>query len=229
MSKVILINGASRGIGHELVLQFSKNQENRIIALGRNVKKMQQSFAGLNNVQIFSLDLEKSIPPQLDSWVDAFSEINVLINNAGFLVKNDFKDLRIEDFKACMQVNFFGQIELIHCLLEKLEKGSSHVVNISSMGAFQGSVKFPGLTAYAASKSAIVNFTEVFSQEFSNSKIRMNCLCLGAVQTEMLEEAFPGYKAPVSAKEMASFIMNFALNSGAFLNGKIIPVSSSTP
>jgi 3-oxoacyl-[acyl-carrier protein] reductase len=57
----------------------------------------------------------------------------------------------------------------------------------------------------------------------------MNCLCLGAAQTEMLQEAFPGYEAPVSSSEMAEFIVDFAMNAQRWIKGKIIPVSLSTP
>jgi short-subunit dehydrogenase len=128
-----------------------------------------------------------------------------------------------------MRVNFFAQVALIQKLLPSIVKGKGHVVNISSMGAFQGSMKFPELTAYASSKAAIANFTEVFAEEYKDQEIWMNCLCLGAVQTEMLEEAFPGYQAPIDAKGMAAFIVDFALNRFPFFNGKIIPVSTSTP
>ena len=108
-------------------------------------------------------------------------------------------------------------------------RGHAHVVNISTMGAVQGSVKFPGLTAYASSKAALCTFTEVFAEEFKAETIRMNCLCLGAVNTEMLQQAFPGYEASTSPKEMASFVVNFALKAGLLMNGKIVSVSSSTP
>jgi short-subunit dehydrogenase len=97
------------------------------------------------------------------------------------------------------------------------------------MGAFQGSAKFPELAAYASSKTALCNFTEVYAEENKDGNIQMNCLCLGAVQTEMLAEAFPGYIAKISAEEMADFISDFAINKGLFFNGKIIPVSNSTP
>ncbi|MFM7388889.1 MAG: SDR family NAD(P)-dependent oxidoreductase, partial [Bacteroidota bacterium] len=128
-----------------------------------------------------------------------------------------------------IQVNFLGPVALIKALHSKLSEGKAHVVNISTMGAYQGSVKFPELTAYAASKAALTNFTEVFAEEQKATGIRMNCLCLGAVNTEMLNEAFPGYQAPTSAEEMAKYIAEFTLNSGNLFNGKIIPVSSSTP
>jgi NAD(P)-dependent dehydrogenase (short-subunit alcohol dehydrogenase family) len=97
------------------------------------------------------------------------------------------------------------------------------------MGGFQGTVKFAGLTAYSTSKAALCSFTELFAEEYKESTIKMNCLCLGAAQTEMLEEAFPGYQAPVSAEKMAEFIADFALKGHQWMNGKIIPVSLSTP
>ena len=97
------------------------------------------------------------------------------------------------------------------------------------MGGFQGSIKFPGLAAYSTSKAAICSFTELFAEEYKDSGISMNCLCLGAVQTEMLQEAFPGYEAPMNPEEMAEFICEFTLNAHRWMNGKVIPVSLSTP
>jgi NAD(P)-dependent dehydrogenase (short-subunit alcohol dehydrogenase family) len=97
------------------------------------------------------------------------------------------------------------------------------------MGGFQGSVKFKGLSYYSASKAAISCLTECLANEFSESRISVNCLALGAVQTEMLNEAFPGYKAPVEAHEMAEFISEFALSGHKFFNGKILPVAVGTP
>ena len=80
-----------------------------------------------------------------------------------------------------------------------------------------------------ALKAAVCSFTELFYEEHKDSKVKMNCLCLGAVQTEMLAQAFPGYQAPTTPIEMAKYIANFAEHSGQLLNGKIIPVSASNP
>jgi len=82
---------------------------------------------------------------------------------------------------------------------------------------------------YAASKGALAILTECMAEELKGRNIKANCLALGAVQTEMLAEAFPGYEAPVKPNEMASFIKNFALNGHHVYNGKILPVSLSTP
>ena len=123
----------------------------------------------------------------------------------------------------------FIALEITKLSIPYLNKTNSHIVNISSMGGFQGSAKFPGLTAYSSAKAALCAFTEVFAEEYKDSSIKMNCLCLGAVQTKMLEKAFPGFKAEISPKEMGSYIFDFARKQGRFLNGKIIPVSLSTP
>ena len=104
-----------------------------------------------------------------------------------------------------------------------------HVLNITSMGGIQGSTKFPGLSAYSSSKGALIILTELLAQEFKESGPSFNALALGAVQTEMLEEAFPGYQAPVSAAQMAQYVIEFAMIGNQFYNGKVLPISSSTP
>ena len=129
-----------------------------------------------------------------------------------------------------VRVNFLGSVKFIQVLLPKLGgKKVSHVINIGSMGGFQGSSKFPGLSVYSASKAALASITECLATEFYDRNIRFNCLALGAVQTEMLTEAFPGYKAPVSPESMAEYIVEFGLNGHKFFNGKVLPVSLIDP
>ena len=106
---------------------------------------------------------------------------------------------------------------------------AGHVVTISSIGGIQGSSKFSGLSAYSSSKGAVITLSELLAEEYKESGPSFNVLALGAVQTEMLEEAFPGYKAPLTADEMASYIYDFSLKANKFYNGKILQVSSSTP
>jgi len=112
--------------------------------------------------------------------------------------------------------------------LPYLPKGS-HVVTISSMGGVQGTMKFAGLSAYSSSKGAVITLSELLSEEYKDRGIAFNVLALGSVQTEMLAEAFPGYQAPVSAAEMATYIFDFTLTGHKFYNGKVLPVSSTTP
>jgi len=226
--KNIVITGTSRGIGFELVSIFAK-MGHQVLALSRNEEPVKN--LGLENVHAFSFDItkedsllkaEKYISDNWDSRVD------VLINNAGALLNKPFKDSKYQDFSKIYKVNVFGVAEVTRKLLPFMNS-ESHVLNISSMGGIQGSMKFPGLAAYSSSKAALLTLTELLAEEYKENGPSFNALALGAVQTEMLEEAFPGYKAPVSAEEMAQYIADISLNGHKFYNGKILQVSNSTP
>ena len=227
MNKTIVVVGASRGIGKALVELLAKNKEFIIYALSRNIEQLTANFKGCKNVISAKFDLEHSVEQQLQTIFSDKPQIDILINNAGWLVNKSFEKITHEEFTKSYQINVIGVMETCQFFLPLMKKG--HIVNISSMGGFQGSLKFPGLAAYSSSKAALCNFTELFAEEYKNTGLRINCLCLGSVQTEMLEEAFPGYKAVVSPKEMAIYIIDFALTKSAWMNGKIIPVSLTTP
>lgn len=222
-----VILGTSRGIGKEIVLQLAKNPENTIHALSRNNCS---EFDQLSNVHFHAFDLNSNTVRENATAIFAeIGTIDYMVNNAGKLISKPFLELTSEDIQSCYQTNVIGVMQTVQAAVPFLVKGGAHVVNISSMGGFQGSVKFAGLSAYSTSKAAICSFTELFSEEYKDSKIAMNCLCLGAVQTEMLAEAFPGYEAPHQPNEMAAFILDFLLNGHRFYRGKILPVSISTP
>lgn len=226
--KVIVVLGASRGIGAATVQLLAKNFDHEILALSRNGAKMQEQFGALSNVHSYAFDLAGTdVREKAEQIFSRYDKIDILINNAGTLVNKPFTELTHDDIASSYQVNVIGVMEVTQAAVGKMTE--AHIVNISSVGGFQGSVKFPGLSAYSTSKAALCSFTELFAEEYKNTSIKMNCLCLGAVQTEMLEEAFPGYEAPLSAEEMAEYIVDFSLNANKWLNGKIIPVSLSTP
>lgn len=225
--KNVIITGTSRGIGFELAQLFAKNNYH-VLALSRNSEPLKK--LNLKNISTISVDLLKEEDlKKVTSFVsENWKSVDILINNAGKLISKPFNQLSTNDFLEVYQVNVFAVAELTKQVLPFLSKGS-HVVNISSIGGVQGSMKFPGLAAYSSSKGALLTLTEVLAEEYKEAQISFNVLALGAVQTEMLEEAFPGYKAPVSAKEMSNYIYNFAINGHKFQNGKIIQVSSTTP
>lgn len=227
MSKHIIITGTSRGIGFEMVKQLSK-QGHHILALSRNeapVKALK-----LKNVTTFPFDLGDAYAyKKVEDFISStWHHVDVLINNAGMLLNKPFAETNISDFEEVYKTNVFGVAELTRIVLPFMRK-EGHVVTISSMGGVQGSMKFPGLAAYSSSKGAVVTLTELLAEEYKDSGISFNVLALGAVQTEMLEEAFPDYKAPTSAVDMATYISDFALNGNKFYNGKLLQVSNSTP
>lgn len=223
-SKNIIVTGASRGIGFELVKQLS-SEGHKVLALSRNVN----SLKNLSSTEL-SIDIsqEKDLMRVKEFVETQWDHIDILIHNAGRLVNKPFAETTTEDFLEVFKVNVFAVAQLTRILLPFINK-NSHVVTISSMGGIQGSLKFPGLSAYSSSKGAVITLTELLAEEYKEQGISFNSLALGAVQTEMLEEAFPGFKAPTNPKEMAGYISNFALTGHQFYNGKVLQVSSSTP
>ncbi len=227
MKKNIIITGTSRGIGYELVALFADAGHN-VLALSRN--EVPVSGLGISNCHCFPCDItDKSAIKKVTEFLkENWTHVDVLINNSGFLVSKPFEQLTTEDFRQSYEVNVFGTAAITQAVLPFMKK-DGHVVNISSMGGVQGSLKFPGLAAYSSSKGAIITLTELLAEEYKETGPSFNVLALGAVQTEMLEEAFPGFKAPISAEEMAEYIMDFSLTGNNYYNGKIMEVSSSTP
>jgi len=233
----ILITGASRGIGYEMARKFASLGNNNVIALARTEEKLnnlknlciKQNFKSNLYPIVFDLEssssYESSLRPKILEQVD---HIDILINNAGYLTSKPFSNLLEEDLNRMIDVNLKAPIKLIQFLLPYMKSGG-HIVNISSMGGFQGSQKFPGLSVYSSAKAGLICLTECLAEEFCDSGISFNCLAIGATDTEMLREAFPGYDPPFTASDMADFIVDFALNKAKYFNGRVIPVTKSTP
>jgi len=227
----IIINGGTRGIGKEIVNYLSQDTNNQLLVTGRNEDVLRNLSSSYKNIKSIAVDMSV-FDIQSDTFIryvsDHFEKVDILINIAGTLIAKPFLEMSDNEARLMMETNFFGPASLIRSIKPLMPSGS-HIVNISSMGGFQGSEKFNGLSYYSASKAALACLTECLANEFSEYGISVNCLALGAVQTEMLTEAFPGYKAPVDAKRMAEFISGFALTGHKFFNGKILPVAMSNP
>ncbi len=224
--KNIIITGTSRGIGYEMALQFA-NAGYQVLAISR---KTPQILIDHENITCLAIDIsdDNQLQQVSDFLSKTWQKVDVLIHNAGSLLHKNFTEITTQEFQNIYKVNVFAVAELSKICIPFMEKGS-HVVTISSMGGIQGSIKFAGLSAYSSSKGAVITLSELLAEEYKESGISFNVLALGAVNTEMLQEAFPGYEAPLSAKEMADYIYNFALTGNKFYNGKVLQVSSSTP
>ena len=225
--KKVIITGTSRGIGFELAQLFAKNNC-QVLALSRNIEPLNN--LKLKNIDTLSVDvcnqddLQKVSKYLSENWKD----VDILIHNAGFLINKPFENLTKDDFLNVYDVNVFGVAALTQICIPYLKQGS-HVVTISSMGGIQGSLKFPGLAAYSSAEGAVITLSELLAEEYKAQKIAFNVLAIGAVQTEMLAEAFPDYQAPLKANEMADYIYNFAITANKFYNGKVLQVSNTTP
>lgn len=225
--KNIIITGTSRGIGFEMAKQFA-DAGHRVLALSRNSKPVEKLQHKNITALKFNIEDHGDFQNLQDFLKNDFKEIDALINNAGYLVNKPFLELTSEDFQKSYSVNILGPATLIQTVLPFMNS-NGHVVNISSMGGVNGTVKFPGLCAYSSSKGAILTLTELLAEEYKETGPAFNALALGSVQTEMLEQAFPGLQAAMTAKEMAAYIVDFALTGNKYYNGKILQVSNSTP
>jgi NAD(P)-dependent dehydrogenase (short-subunit alcohol dehydrogenase family) len=227
----IVITGASRGVGFETAKLLAGRYQCTVTAISRNQDGLQrlEEIAG-GKIRILPFDIESTDPEEVAAAITKIMPggVDVLINNAGALVSKPFNELNSYDFQRMFRVNVESPFRLIQAL-NPFFREPAHIVNIGSMGGFQGSAKFPGLSLYSASKGALAILTECLAVELNERRISVNCLALGAAQTEMLAQAFPGYTAPLTASGMAEFIAEFSVSGHQWFNGKIIPVSLSTP
>lgn len=228
----IVLTGGSKGIGLALTKELLKDKKNSIIVISRSRGGLEdlQSISGKERLHIIEFDLS-----DLDNYDELISRIreksstiDVLINNAGFLIYKPFTEISPEELLLSYKVNAMGPFLLIQGLLPLFSE-KAQVLNISSIGGMQGTVKFAGLSAYSSSKASLNCLTEMLAEEFKHRGINFNCLALGSVQTKMFETAFPGIEASAKPSEMAEFIVNFLKNSRGIIAGKIIPLSISNP
>tara|TARA_E500000331_G_C17252941_1_gene711915 strand:+ start:944 stop:1615 length:672 start_codon:yes stop_codon:yes gene_type:complete len=222
--KTIVVTGTSSGIGFEICTQAAK-LNHKVISISRNKEPLKD----ISGIESYSIDITKksSINRFINDLKNKEIEIDILINNAGYLANELFKDTTYESFKTTFDVNIFGLAEITRSLIPYINK-EGHVINISSIGAVNGSKKFPGLSVYSSSKAAVIALTEVLAEEYQEGP-SFNVLALGAVQTKMLKEAFPDYNVNTKSDEMAKYIIDFAINGNKLFNGKLISVSNSNP
>ena len=223
----VVITGASRGIGKELINFFLENNMH-VIAISSHVEKVK------SNTLVKTISADFTNPEEVFAVAEKIKkstkEVSILINNAATLVSKPFNEISVGDFENTYRINVQAPFFLTQQLVPVMGiTKPAHIVNISSMGGFMGSAKFAGLSAYSSSKGALTTLTECLAEELKDKNIRANCLCLGAVNTEMLKQAFPGYQADMNPKQMAQYIGEFALSGHTYFNGKVLPVSFSTP
>lgn len=239
-----MITGAGSGIGREAAKRFAGQCKHKLYLVSRNKQKLDSLKSEIlekdqdSDIELLygSVYEESDIHKWEKVLSSEFAALDVLIHNAGKLIKKPFADLHMQDWLEVYKVNVFGPAMLTSRMIQFMMKSEikssgfrAHIVNISSMGGIQGSQKFPGLSAYSSSKGAVITMTECMAEEFAERKIAVNCLAFGSADTAMFREAFPGVRAGQTAESMAEYLVKFALEGDMHFNGKTLQLSRSTP
>ncbi|MFN3950772.1 MAG: SDR family NAD(P)-dependent oxidoreductase [Thermaurantimonas sp.] len=222
--KTIIVTGGSGGIGLETIKRLIKSGH-RVVNLSRRQPPV---GADTDNFIHLPTDLKNIDSGNLRLKLNELGKIDIIFNNAGMLINKPFLSITHQELVDVYQTNVFSVFTLVQIAFDFLAP-DAHVVNVSSIGGINGTQKFPGLSAYSSSKGALTILTECLQAEFSNTGMSFNGLAFGAVQTEMLENAFPGYRAPITADKISEFVVWFLLHGNTFFKGKILPVSISNP
>ena len=228
MKKYAVITGASSGIGYELALQWANLGYHAICIARREDKLAELKKKSPERIHPLVFDLVNfNEYPSLFKEIESITPyIDVLINNAGILINKPFDEFSPDEFDRMVNINYKAPYFLLQGLLPYIENSAlKSIINIGSIGGVDNTDKFPGLSIYSSSKGAISTLTECLAKELSVKNISINCLALGAVRTEMLSKAFPGYIPNLTSEKMAKFIVNFILQNDHVINGKVLQVA----
>ncbi len=184
MSKTWLITGSARGLGRSIV-EAALAAGNRVVATARDpgrLADLQQRYG--DSLRTFALDVTdaKAAQAAVDFTVAAFGRLDVLVNNAGFAHIAPFEQADADDFRAQIDTNFYGVVNLVRAALPVMRaERSGHIINISSVG---GRVATPGLSAYQAAKWAVGGFTEVLAVETASFGVKVIAVEPGGMRTD---------------------------------------------
>lgn len=195
IKKVVIVTGASRGIGFEVAKRFTLEGSNLVIC-SSNLQRLKKSFNKLKtfkkkNQKIFYIKTDVSSEKQVKKLVGftlkKFKKIDILINNAGIYgPKGEIESVNWKKWKKTIEVNLFGSIMLCKEIVTHFKKNNQgKIVQLSGGGA---AAPLPRVSGYAVSKAGIVRFVEGFSQEVKNYKIDINAVAPGTINTNMLKE-----------------------------------------
>jgi NAD(P)-dependent dehydrogenase (short-subunit alcohol dehydrogenase family) len=203
MFKVWLITGSSRGLGLELS-KAVLDAGHRLVATARDpgaLKGLVDRYG--DRVRAVELDVTKpaSARAAVEAAVSAFGRLDVVVNNAGYANVSSIEDVAEEDFRAQMETNFFGVVNVTRAALPVLRaQRSGHIIQISSLG---GRVATPGIAAYQSAKWAVGGFSEVLAKEVATLGIHVTVMEPGGMRTDWagssmrIDAVKPDYEATV--------------------------------
>lgn len=199
--KVAIVTGGSRGIGKATAKEFV--QEGAHVAItARDPMRLEKTANDIGNVYFIPGDIrnENDVQNVVKKTVDKFGRIDILVNNAGvFPQVKPLHKISDQEWNEVIDVNLIGQFRFTRAVIPFMEKNGGSIINVSSNAGLKAFENFEA-DAYTASKGALVLLTKAWAIEYAKSKIRVNCVCPGIVETDMTKP----YLDSESARKMAA-------------------------
>ena len=189
-NKVVVITGASSGIGEVTAIKFARKHANVVLVARRKetllaVEKKISNFSGSSLVCQCDVSNKEQVKEMSKKVLDTFGRIDVLVNNAGFVIYGKVSELSTEEIVAQMETNYFGMIYCTKAFLpQMLEQQSGHFVNIASVGASFG---VPGIASYCATKYAMLGFSEGLRHELDGTGVGLTVVSPIMVRTPLFD------------------------------------------
>tara|TARA_Y100000817_G_C16793694_1_gene516353 strand:- start:156 stop:887 length:732 start_codon:yes stop_codon:yes gene_type:complete len=232
--KIVLITGATGGIGNSLVKKFY-DLGSKIIATGTNDEKLTTLKTSFPNIDIkkFNLDEHGKIENFIEDATKKFDGLDVLINNAGITLDNLSLRLTEENWKKVLDINLTSTFLMCKFALKKmLKKKYGKIVNITSIVGHTGNI---GQSNYAASKAAIVAFSKSLALEYAKKNININCVSPGFIKTEMTDKISDEFKKILiskipsgdlgSGEDVSNCVAFLASDLSRYINGETVHVN----
>jgi hypothetical protein len=194
-NNVVVITGASSGIGEATAIQFAKKGANIVLVARRKdrleeVDKKLSKYLIKTLVHVCDVSDKEQVKQMSEKVIDTFSKIDILVNNAGFVIYGNVKELSIEDIESQMKTNYFGMINCTKYFLPHfLKQNSGHMVNVASVG---GSFGVPGIASYCATKFAMLGFSEGLHHELHETNVGVTVVSPIMVRTSLFDH--PSFK-----------------------------------
>ncbi len=240
-NKIAIISGGNVGIGRAISQRFA--EEGAIIVIAaRNAETAEETLKIVKendaDGHFIACDVTQveDCEHVIQETINQYGQIDILINNAGIIYRNQtVVETSVDNWKRTFDVNVNGAFYLSKFAIPHLEKTKGVIVNVAS---YVGMVGFKGIPAYCASKGALIQLTRAMALDHAESGVRVNCVCPGSVQTEMITAAWEQYgegaeevwssKHPLGRiaqpKEVADAILYLASNESSFITGVVLPI-----
>lgn len=238
-NKVALISGGSRGIGLATAKLFAEEGA-KLVLFARDPESGAQAVANIPDSSFVAGDVSRAADCQhaVDETLAKHGHLDILVNSAGIIYRNRTVEQTSEtEWDATFDINVKGIFLMSKAALPALRASQGSVVNLSS---YVGMVGFAGASAYAASKAAIINLTRTMALDHAKEQIRVNAVCPGSVETDMIRDAWAQFDDPESARrlweskhplgriakplEVANAILFLASDDASFITGVALPV-----